>query len=59
MMAGNMAGHYRDLIVASALQRNHADYSVKSTHHPVTGNSFWSNVRIILSYIKDVQLWRE
>lgn len=51
MMAENMVGHYHDLIVASALPSHRTDYSVKSTHHPVTGNSFWSNVRIILSYV--------
>lgn len=54
MMAGKMVGHYRDLIVASALPRNHTDCGVKSTHHPVTGNSFWSNVGIILSYVGEV-----
>lgn len=54
MMAGNTVGHYYDLIVASALLRNHTEHSVKSTHHPVTGNSFWSNVRIILSYVREV-----
>lgn len=51
MMAGNMVGYYYDLIVVSARLRNHTDFSVKFTHHPDSGNSSWSNVRIILSYV--------
>lgn len=48
-MAGNLVGYYHDLIVVTARLRSHTDFSVKFTHHPVSVNSFWSNVRIIQS----------